>query len=134
MPAHYPAGLLAIALSDTQQTAAQLMMIVVMAGLVALLALDYLAQRRAAKSTGMVSPKAWLGGQLHKTFRTGLIAIIAYFELLCGWLLFSSALSSGPKSKVDPFSVMETDPQTRSPRECRSARLRDHRSSRETGN
>ena len=108
MPAHYPAGLLAIALSDTQQTAAQLMMIVVMAGLVALLALDYLAQRRAAKSTGMVSPKAWLGGQLHKTFRTGLIAIIAYFELLCGWLLFSSALSSGPKSKVDPFSVMET--------------------------
>jgi PAS domain S-box-containing protein len=96
------------ALTDAQETVVQVMMLGIGAGLGALVLMDYVAQRRMRRLGEANSAKQWRGLEYFKTFRTGLIVIIAYFEMLCAWLFFSNALSSSQKWSINPYGVMQS--------------------------
>jgi PAS domain S-box-containing protein len=90
-----------LAMSRGQEIVVTVMMLVIGVGLALLLA-EYLQQRRRT-DTEITTREIWVAREQRKAVRTGLIVVVACFELVCGWLFFADALT--------PNRLIETGPE-----------------------
>jgi len=79
-------------MNDAQETIFTLMLLVIGVGLGVLL-IDYLHQRRKT-DTEILTREVWLAQQYRKALRTGLIVVVACFEVICVGLFFADALAA----------------------------------------
>ena len=76
-----------LALTEAQENIVTAMMLVIGAGLGALL-VDYLGQRRRS-GTEILTREVWLSRERRKALRNGLILVVACFEVVCVGLFFA---------------------------------------------
>lgn len=96
------------ALSDAEENIVQVMMLGVGLGLGILLALDYWKQRNQNLASEPATRELWIAREYRKTFRTGLIMVVAYFELICAWLFYSDMLARSPSHAAGAKRMTET--------------------------
>jgi len=95
-----------LAMNDAQETIFTLMLLVIGVGLGVLL-IDYLHQRRKT-DTEILTREIWLALQYRKALRTGLVVVVACFEMVCIWLFFSDALTTARVERAGPERITET--------------------------
>jgi PAS domain S-box-containing protein len=103
-----PSFPLLFAVSDSQETVLTVMMLGVGVGL-GLLLLDYLLQKRRQPPTEPVTREVWLRYEYRKAVRTGLIVVVAYFEMICAYIFFTNAIIEPSRAlRVGPTNVAWT--------------------------
>jgi PAS domain S-box-containing protein len=105
-PPTWPAPLLGLT-DAAQDNLITVMMLVVGLGLGALL-WDYLNQRRRQTGGEVVTREGWLGREYRKTFRIGLIVVVAYFEMICAWSFFSDTVITTRVFQSPPQKLVQT--------------------------
>jgi len=81
-----------LAMNGTQESVVTVMMLVIGVGLSALL-VDYLYQRRKT-DTEITTREIWRARAYRNTVRTGLLLVVACFEVICVGLFFADALAT----------------------------------------